>query len=186
VSDDGRTIERSCETCHEFLVPANRDDPESLIGPGGFVHPVALEGFHAELRCDLCHSGGVAPPATCEGCHADTVALRSGKLDLGLGLALEPEPMDGLLDCTGCHDVAQRVDRAKIQATCVECHGTGPMESMLATWQARIEPLLTAAEAAASPEQRASLARLRRAGPLHNPDAVVAILSAMTAVAASR
>jgi hypothetical protein len=185
-SDDGRTIARACESCHEFLVPTNPDDPESVIGPGGFNHPVALEGFHAELRCDLCHSGGLTQPATCEGCHADTVALRAGKLDVGLGVALAPEPMDGLLDCKGCHDIAQRADRAKIQATCVECHGAGPMEGMLATWQAKIDPLLEAAKAAAGPEQKAILARLRRAGPLHNPDATVAILSAMTAVTASR
>jgi hypothetical protein len=175
VDGGGRTISRQCGTCHEFLEPADPDDPESLIRSGNFTHPVELEGVHADLPCHLCHSGGVPPEATCEGCHADTVALRAGKLDVGVEIA--PEPMNDLLGCPQCHDLSKRLDAAAMESTCLGCHDAAAMGGRLASWKATAEKHLSAASAAATPEQREIIERLRRAGPLHNIDATVKILS---------
>ena len=165
------------------LRPADPDDPESLIRSGAFTHPVELEGVHAELPCHLCHTGGVPPEATCEGCHADTVALRAGTLDVGVDIA--PEPMNDLLGCPQCHDLSKRLDTAAMESTCLGCHEAAAMGGRLASWKATADKHLSAASATATPDQRRIIERLRRAGPLHNIEATVKVLSGFGNAAAS-
>jgi hypothetical protein len=171
----GQAISRQCGTCHEFLEPSDPDDPESPIRSGAFTHPVELEGVHADLPCHLCHTGGVPPEATCEGCHADAVALRAGTFDVGVDIG--PEPMNDLLGCPQCHDLSKALDTAAMESTCLGCHDAGAMGGRVAAWKATAEKHMSAASATATGEQRDIIERLRRAGPLHNIEATVKILS---------
>jgi hypothetical protein len=111
------------------------------------------------------------------------VALRAGKLDVGVDIA--PEPMNDLLGCPQCHDLSKPLDAAAMESTCLGCHDAAAMGGRLASWKATAEKHLSAASATATPDQRRIIERLRRAGPLHNIEATVKALSRFGAAPAS-
>jgi hypothetical protein len=185
VDDHGRPISRNCQSCHEFLEPSNSGDSIVLARSEHFDHPMKLEGVHGTMRCDLCHSGGVAPPSSCEGCHADTAALRSGTLEVLAEFDIDADPMDGLLECTDCHDLSQPLGIDTMQALCSACHDEARFENIVAEWDARARQLRAAAAAQAGPRERKIIDAIGRAGPLHNMNAAVKVLTALGAVTAS-
>jgi len=67
VSEGGGQIRFGCDLCHAFVTPGGAGG--ALTYAGSFEHSFTLEGAHAALRCDECHTGGVSPLLTCDSCH---------------------------------------------------------------------------------------------------------------------
>jgi hypothetical protein len=176
--DSGAEIISACNTCHEFLV-ANETGAESLVRSDEFVHPVELPGFHAELRCASCHSGGVLPEPTCEGCHTDVSAFRAGTTPELKKFGIAAEPMNELVGCQDCHDVSERVKLDTVNAACLNCHEADQYGGILQRWKGEIDKKASAVRD--DPQTHDVLDRLRRAGALHNVDAARKILDALAA-----
>ncbi len=183
VNQSGEMLSHACDICHTFLNPVDQGNGRSVVERGDFAHPIALEGSHAMLRCDRCHTGGPAPASTCEGCHTKQSAFRAGTLEAFASFGIEPEPMDGMVDCEGCHDLSEPEAQARgeaIDAMCMECHdGDEKYVGMLASWKEEADRLLSEAETRADEAGLAALRILREAGPLHNMEATRAIARAI-------
>jgi len=67
VADSGEQIRFACELCHTFAEADEAGD--RLAYAGSFQHSFNLDGPHADLSCDDCHTGGVSPLLTCDACH---------------------------------------------------------------------------------------------------------------------
>lgn len=178
VDASGEALTRDCNTCHEFLVPAKTEAgrPTRVVGP--FEHPYELEGVHATLRCNECHTGGPTPESTCTGCHQDVTSFRAGSLPVAeevLGeLDIGPESMEGIVDCTGCHDPAA-TSTASVAESCSFCHEPGYSE-MVSTWRAEFDQRIESLEDRLDERETSVLRTLERTGPQHNPDAARIIL----------
>jgi hypothetical protein len=182
VDESGRAIRHECGTCHEFLRPAETEAGVATVGIGGFIHPVVLEGPHATMRCDKCHTGGVEPQPTCAGCHSDVAGFRAGTLAALQPFGISPEPMAELVDCKDCHDLSRPHTLQAIDAHCMDCHSDDEEQfaGMLASWKSELDPLLQSAAASSVGQAQDVLKRLRRAGPLHNPGAARKLLEALS------
>ncbi len=136
VDQNGRKITHDCHACHSFLNPVKAEKTDRIIEEGEFVHPYALEGVHTQLVCHQCHTGGEAPQATCEGCHSKTQQLRSATLVPLSRYNISPSPMNGTVDCLGCHDLSQPRSMQAIDVTCRDCHDDEPekYDGLLARW----------------------------------------------------
>ena len=182
VNQRGETLALGCDTCHSFLNEKVRDDGSSYFEEGEFAHLLKLIGVHARLRCDQCHDGGVAPLATCDGCHSIQAAFRAGTLEAFASFSIGPEPMADSVDCEECHDLDEPTTVEAIDVMCIGCHDEEPpYVGMLAAWKKEAEGLLSEAEACADAHGREILKTLRAAGPLHNMDATRAITGAISA-----
>jgi len=177
----GEPISHDCNICHTFLNPVDKNGYSSLIEQGEFVHPFKLEGSHAALRCDRCHTGGISPSPTCAGCHTDEASFRAGTLAGFESLDLPPDPMADSVDCEGCHDLSVPTSVEAIDATCMDCHEDEQerFDGMLASWRQEIEQLLLDAGARTDEEGRRRLEALRSAGPLHNIEAARIVVRAI-------
>lgn len=176
VDDSGKGLTHDCGACHEFLLPGDGTKGSNVVQVGGFVHPVPLIGSHAALRCDQCHTGGVAPDRTCAGCHSDVRELRAGNWPGWTGGKLPPDPMLDTVDCEACHNLARPTKIEIIDETCMDCHSEEEdrFKGMLAAWKKEVDSLLGPLEQ--SPAHQAIVARMKKAGPLHNIAATRAIL----------
>ena len=103
VSKKGKVLSMGCTECHTIpergpLMPLGAVSPDRKMP----WHPVELQGKHARILCNLCHSAGYRPPSDCAECHKfDTSA-----------------PMMKMA-CTDCH---QKPGEAKPLTACKECH----------------------------------------------------------------
>lgn len=192
VAADGSKITHDCSACHEFVVPITSEEEQAVGLPAGgarrlrgerFPHPVELEGNHADLRCDSCHDGGPARESTCEGCHADVTAFRAGQSPQFEPVGIEADSMDGLADCTDCHDLHENL--ATVQNACFDCHEEDEPGMSIAAWKKEVGDLLGRLGDVPDEQQRAQLDALRRAGPYHNMEATRAILDRMIDARAS-
>jgi nitrate/TMAO reductase-like tetraheme cytochrome c subunit len=179
VDESGDAIVSDCSTCHDFLVTA--EDGLSVSRTDRWTHPVELEGIHADLPCSGCHSGGPMAEPTCEGCHAEAVEFMAGTLADFEAFEIEADVMDGLAECTECHDLSQRMSSKALNTACLDCHeGEDYAAPGTIAAQRREVTALFAAVTASNPESRRLLARLREAGPLHNLEATRKILRALS------
>jgi hypothetical protein len=181
VDENGNRISHACSNCHTFLNPVEREGESPALLEGEFIHPLELEGPHAQLRCDLCHTGGVAPPATCVACHADQAAFRTGTLTGFESFGLPAEPMADDVGCQECHDLSQPTDVDTINELCLECHEDEEerFADMLPSWKREVDQLLADAAARADANDKRVLDALRQAGPLHNVEATRAIVRSL-------
>jgi len=107
VSTKGKVLSTECSVCHTMpergpLMPLGTISSDRKLP----WHPVELQGKHARILCNQCHSAGYRPPSECAECHKmDTAA-----------------PMMSMA-CTDCH---QKVGEAKPLTSCRECHDTLP------------------------------------------------------------
>ena len=173
VNQNGEKISHACDICHIFLNPVDQGQGRSVVQRGDFVHPVELEGAHAAMRCDKCHTGGNAPLPTCGGCHGDVTAFRAGTLPLFQSFAVAADPMNETVDCQACHDLTKPTTLEVIDGTCMECHDdeADRFNGMLTAWDVEARRLLDEAESKADEAGRETLRLLRRVGPLHNIEA---------------
>lgn len=182
VDEHGNRLSHACDGCHTFLNPMVIEEDESpVLREGEFIHIPPLEGRHANLRCDRCHSGGLAPQATCAGCHTAQANFRAGTLAGFEGPELPAEPMADLLECRDCHDLSKPTNVENIDRLCMDCHEDEPerFTGMLASWKREVDQMLADAEAQADAEDTGLLNALRKAGPLHNMEATRVILRAI-------
>ncbi|UCF33552.1 MAG: cytochrome c3 family protein [Phycisphaerales bacterium] len=180
VNQHGEKISHSCDICHTFLNPVVEEDGRTVVQRGPFVHPVPLEGLHAELRCDKCHTGGPTPEATCTGCHTAQEAFRAGTHEAFADFDVPAEPMYESVSCEECHDLSQPTSLEAIDEMCMDCHDDEEYEGMLASWQQELEPLMRKAEERAHGEDLEVLKALKAAGPMHNLEASRKILHEIT------
>ncbi|NOS99705.1 MAG: cytochrome C [Phycisphaerales bacterium] len=177
IDERGTAISHNCASCHEFLTPQD-GETSSLVAIGEFAHPVPLEGIHATLRCNLCHSGGAAPPATCDGCHENVSALRAGSTVRFQPFKIAADPMAAAVNCDGCHDLSVPLNVATMDATCVDCHEdeADVYGGMLQKWHDELEPSWQTAYDRANSDIRSILDELKGAGMYHNVEAARAVI----------
>jgi hypothetical protein len=206
----GRGAPRECAACHE-------DPHESALGPdcGRCHEPAAwkgpdakfdharhtefrLDALHARLECGACHApeaaGFAARGTTCNACHARAEALLAGREGASLGIAAEPDPHHGRVECRSCHPEAMTGTRlVDYGRECAACHAP-QYATLLLTRQRILDELVVRGE---SELRRLELAERRgeRAGDaglavaaqrmrelarsgIHHPDLAEAILRA--------
>jgi nitrate/TMAO reductase-like tetraheme cytochrome c subunit len=181
INQHGEKISHACDICHTFLNPVNKEEGRTVVQRGDFVHPVPLEGLHATLRCDKCHTGGPTPDPTCTGCHAAQKAFRAGTHEAFAEFDIPAEPMYDSVTCEDCHDLSQPTSLEAINEMCLACHDEEDYKDTLASWQQEIEPLMRQAEKKSESDGRQLLEALKAAGPLHNVEASKMILTQLTA-----
>lgn len=186
LDEKGTAISHACANCHAFLPSLSGEEPRSAPHAGEFTHPTPLEGLHAALRCDRCHTGGVSPSPSCEGCHVAEAEFRLGTTPVLSDFGIEAEPMARVVDCRGCHDLTKPTTLAAIDAACLDCHDDEEERytGMLAGWERELDERLRALGTPSSEHARRAMDALREAGPLHNPAAARRILSALAGEAA--
>ena len=184
VDDSGRSMNRDCGACHEFLVPSNGDLGSNTVHVGGFVHPFSLVGPHAALRCDQCHTGGVAPNPTCAGCHVSVADFRAGTLPGWSKTKLPADSMRDIADCEACHDLARQMTLETLDEKCMDCHSDeeDKFRGLLASWKREVDALLVPLEQSA-PGDKQLIGSLQKAGPLHNIEATREILKTLPSAA---
>jgi c(7)-type cytochrome triheme protein len=123
VSADGTALSRDCSVCHDFLVKGK--DGQTLVrakAEPAFAHPWRLDGRHAELNCNQCHSGGIALQASCAGCHA-----REATVHVALACSschLKEQVVRPLEPCGACHVQRIGLHAGALHKTlaCTNCH----------------------------------------------------------------
>ena len=165
----------------------NAAGDSGVVRAGEFIHSYPLEGIRQELRCDRCHFGGIAPPASCTGCHTEQVDFRRGTLAALQDFDYPPDPMAGTVQCQACHDLSAPTDLDTMNETCLECHDDEEdrFDGLVSQWKQEIELLLRNAEAGADDRVARIIAALRAAGPLHNYAGAQQILRALTTTTAT-
>ena len=141
--------------------------------------------------CTACHHSPVNE--RCESCHSTQSAFYRGETKTSLA-KVGPNVMASAVGCTGCHDMARKHSRAAVGEKCAGCHEPG-YASFLTEWTTgtdrdvvktaaavrRAEALgrrMTSQLHAAVKEAREALALVRKARPVHNPEAASALLEA--------
>jgi hypothetical protein len=143
--------------------------------------------------CTACHHS----PANerCESCHRAQSAFYRGTMATTLA-KVGPNVMVNAVGCTGCHDMTKKHSRQAVGEKCVGCHDAA-YTSFLTEWttgtdqeMAKTAAAVQRAEASirgsrATPEVRAlvkearqALVLVRKARPVHNPEAASALLEA--------
>lgn len=183
--DKGVIISNACGTCHEFLHSGDNAMASSVVGIGGFKHPMELEGVHATLRCDKCHTGGPAPIATCAGCHTNVADFRAGTSPEFKSFGIKPDPMAESVDCKDCHDISKPRSIDAINEKCMDCHSDDEQrfQGLIVKWKGesdRLMKLLDTPPGAGTQQTRKIVDSLRKAGPLHNWAATQAILKSVS------
>ena len=138
-----------------------------LVEHGQFKHSIPLEGPHAELRCDQCHTG-IALESTCAGCHTAQADFRAGRLAGFDSAELPAEPMADGVECQECHDPSQPYGLESIGGLCADCHDD-EYADMLTSWKQEIDRLLSEVKPADDPQGERLLQALRHAGPVAQP-----------------
>jgi hypothetical protein len=183
---DGKVITRDCSACHQFLEPAAGQS--QTYRQGVPEHPLKLEGEHARLQCNQCHTGGRAPERTCAGCHIAQNAFRQGRNPTLPGVPGTAPSFMAALECEQCHDVSKARTPDNIAARCSTCHDK-TYGDIIKSWKDDADAGRTrAADAIAELEKnqatgksddaiqaliaqmKDTLAQINKAGPQHNLD----------------
>lgn len=184
IDESGRAISHECGTCHEFLRPAEQDaNAARAVGIGGFVHLVELQGSHSTMRCDKCHTGGIAPDRTCAGCHSLQADFRDGKATAFQAFKLSPDAMAEAVDCEGCHDLSRPTTVEAIDEKCMDCHSDDEdrYKGMLQSWKSEIDAMWSGTGTIRDDKALEVLRTLRQAGPMHNMEAARTIARTLSA-----
>ncbi len=181
VNQAGQAISHNCNVCHTFLNPVRKNGHDSYIQEGEFIHPFDLNGKHAAVRCDQCHTGGKSPAPTCAGCHTDITAYRSGTLAVFEPFGITADAMADSVECDGCHDLEGPTSVEAIDAMCMECHEDEEERytGMLAGWEKEVSAKIHDVRTRVGGRAETMLRKLEHAGPYHNMEATRRILEAL-------
>ena len=124
VSKSGKVLSMGCTDCHTM--------PErGPLMPLGFIsstgkmpwHPVELQGKHARILCNQCHSAGYRPPAECAECHKFDTAAPMMKMACA-DCHQKPGEAKPLTACKECHDTVRGLHAkgGHPEAACTDCH----------------------------------------------------------------
>ena len=211
VNQHGERISHDCSICHTFLNPVNPEHSNGAVREGEFIHPAELQGLHAELKCHQCHTGGISPVASCEGCHVKAQGLYGATAALLRRFEIEKDPMFGTVDCESCHDLAEPHSLEAVDMLCMDCHDDeeekyGGMLALrsdevtqrrlkaqaavdeLVGWvnEHRGEGVVDEAAVDGAEQMRRTMQFMAEAGPLHNPAAALSIYESLAREAAER
>ncbi|MGZ8461033.1 MAG: hypothetical protein ACXWW2_11450, partial [Candidatus Deferrimicrobiaceae bacterium] len=124
VSKKGKVLSMECTECHTMpergpLMPLGAVSPDSKMP----WHPVQLQGKHARILCNQCHSAGYRPPSECVECHKFNTAAPMMKMAC-TDCHQRPGEAKPLTACKECHDKVQGLHGkgGHPEAACVECH----------------------------------------------------------------
>jgi hypothetical protein len=158
MADHRFQADESCVKCHGEVAFGNDDTsfcansachgqawPEVELD-AAFVHPITLEGKHAEVWCHDCHVGVTKPVYECANCHQPPAQPHFGQrcedchTPAGFELATldsfqHPVPLEGehaALDCMACHaadpgptfecTACHRPPENHFEQSCDDCH----------------------------------------------------------------
>ena len=124
VSKKGKVLSMGCTECHTIpergpLMPLGAVSPDRKMP----WHPVELQGKHARILCNLCHSAGYRPPTDCAECHKFDTAAPMMKMAC-TDCHQKPGEAKPLTACKECHDKVRGLHGkgGHPDAACVECH----------------------------------------------------------------
>jgi hypothetical protein len=183
VDGGGEALTTECSACHDFIVGTGALEADGTVRIGDFEHSMPLDAVHTALRCDRCHTGGVSPLPTCEGCHTSVAGFRDGSLEAFSEFGIEADVKESF-DCEDCHDLSRLDQTASVREKCVDCHDDEDFGATFDDWLREADESLRRAEAEAGPETRRLLNLLREAGPTHNLEATRLIIEELTGFAA--
>jgi hypothetical protein len=202
VDQYGNTISNDCSACHTFLTPTD-DRASTLLSRGDFEHPYALGPNHDAIGCSSCHTGGLSPQPSCEGCHVEQQSLYTATVDYldDMDIDLDPNPMLDVATCVDCHDASVAHDIQLVANSCSDCHDDVEYAEMLFEWvddvsaseseakavmeelegQLKSAPVSTEHPDAVAwlEKSKTILERLNTAGAQHNPDLAIAAYDAI-------
>ena len=112
----------SCSTCHTETGWTGNN----LLFSHNQQALFKLEGPHSALACDACHGQGEkryrSIAHTCEDCHQRQTLAMQGTARM---LSAPPDPHNGRLSCTDCHDRNKPGQgRVEYAAQCASCHNS--------------------------------------------------------------
>jgi len=172
--DKGASIRSDCTTCHEFLQPGTGDGAAAkTVGIGGFNHPLKLEGMHAKMRCNNCHTGAEPPDPTCAGCHTTVAQFRDGTLPALKEYGISADPMAANVQCADCHDLSKPRTVEAMNEKCMDCHDDEKERfgGMVASWRRETQQILDSLSKSPDAHAKDMLQLLQQVGPQHNMDA---------------
>ncbi|MHB1013536.1 MAG: NapC/NirT family cytochrome c [Desulfobacteria bacterium] len=124
VSKKGKVLSKECTDCHTMpergpLMPLGAVSPDKKMP----WHPVELQGKHARILCNQCHSAGYRPPSECVECHKFNTAAPMMKMAC-TDCHQKPGEVKPLNACKECHDTVQGLHRkgGHPDAACTDCH----------------------------------------------------------------
>jgi hypothetical protein len=124
VSKKGKVLSKGCTECHTMpergpLMPLGSVSTESKMP----WHPVQLQGKHARILCNQCHSAGYRPPSECVECHKFNTAAPMMKMAC-TDCHQKPGEAKPLTACKECHDKVQGLHGkgGHPEAACTDCH----------------------------------------------------------------
>ena len=134
------------------------------------------------MRCDRCHTGGVAPASTCAGCHTAQAQFLAGTLPALASFEIPADPMVDSVECQDCHDLSRPANVATINEACMDCHDDEEerFDVMLQSWNMEVEQLLKEAQDQVGESGKPAIEALLEAGPLHNIEAARQVLSSFS------
>jgi len=86
-------------------------------------HPVELQGKHARILCNQCHSAGYRPPTECVECHKFNTSAPMMKMTC-TDCHQKPGEAKPLTSCKECHDKVRGLHAkgGHSEAACTDCH----------------------------------------------------------------
>jgi hypothetical protein len=147
IADHRFQADDSCEDCHG-VVEFGTDDSSFCANSSchgkawplvdldaNFVHPIELEGKHAETWCHDCHEGVREPEYVCANCHTppephfgdacEDCHTPAGFEGADFGSFEHPMALEGAHADAGCSDC--HVEGKEISSDCASCH-TAPSD----------------------------------------------------------
>jgi len=124
VSKTGKVLSKGCTECHTMpergpLMPLGSVSTESKMP----WHPVQLQGKHARILCNQCHSAGYRPPSECAECHKFDTSAPMMKMECS-DCHQKPGEAKPLTACKECHDKVKGLHAkgGHPEAACTDCH----------------------------------------------------------------
>ena len=123
VTAGGKVLSRECSVCHDFLVKGK--DGRTMVpakAEPAFAHPWKLDGRHAELNCNQCHSGGIPLQSSCVGCHGRVSGVHEALACSSCHL--KEQMVRPLAPCSACHVQRIGLHAGALHKTlaCTNCH----------------------------------------------------------------
>ena len=124
VSRSGKVLSMGCTDCHTMPERGPLMPLGSISTPGKMPwHPVELQGKHARILCNQCHSAGYRPPTECAECHKFDTAVPMMKMACA-DCHQKPGEAKPLTACKECHDTVRGLHKkgGHPEAACTDCH----------------------------------------------------------------
>jgi hypothetical protein len=124
VSKKGKVLSIGCTECHT-MPERGPLMPLGAVSTTGSMpwHPVELQGKHARILCNQCHSAGYRPPSDCVECHKFDTSAPMMKMAC-TDCHRKPGEAKPVTACKECHDKVRGLHAkgSHSEAACTDCH----------------------------------------------------------------